>query len=660
MRTATSPELARLNTAHTNLYVRVEVKDADGTYQDLTSVGGADWVESVTWSESIDRPVQTGTIELRRESVTGAFAFLQTDGDLEAGTAAGWTLETGWSLVSSNAHGGTYALAHAATAADAAARNPAQFACAPGDQFYAGGWVKGASADGRCLVRLSWLNSSHVELSTSDDLNVYPSDGTYYHSTVIGTAPASTAYVRAEFVAHSRTTGTWYADDLVLLRSPLSIAPFIQASPLNKDSTGAYAPLLELGRLGRIKTALVDHGATPSGSDYHEMLQFRIDDIDWSTNPIRIQISDIGAIVMDAQIETVITYGSSVGVAVESVMQTILDNTLGSGVVTLYTPSSPAWNIQEYSQDRVTALDAIRALALQIGWDVRYRYDSSDNFRLTFYSPDRAKTTPDATIGPTTYRSVTGLKRAIADIRNVVKVVYDTGSVTRTNSASVAKYGRRFMEIANVPNIDTGSEATDMAQAAVDDLGEPFADQEIETLFWWPAQLGDLYTFTANGDHYDADQKLAVVNIQHTIRAGEGITRLQTRGSVTGAFRTWLRVGGEGGGTAAGRDVFTFVDQSPDYAANIVTFLWGWDGDPTATFNLWREFNPVSGTPASYVLDGSSPLAAGTISFDFTTTLVDIDASGTSQCNVGFYLEAIVGSTVVAASVKNEVIYNRN
>ena len=549
MRTATAAELARLNADHTNLHLRVEVQDADGTYQDLTTIGGVDWVESAGWSETIDRQVQTGTIELRRE--------------------ADWS---------------------------------------------------------------DWTDTDRI-LDDGSFLITDASDSRVWTDSMAG---------------------------------PYSIAPFIQASPLNKDSLGAYAPLLELGRLGRIKTALVDHGATPGEIDFKEMIQFRVDEIDWRANPVQMQFSDIGALYMDAIIETSKIYGDDLGEPVEDVMNDIGGDVTGvSFGVTV--PVSPGWNIFKYRQDRKPLLVAFQDLAMQIGWDVRYRYNivvlsgvASEEFQLTFYEPDRAKTDPDAVIGPTTYRSVEGLKRSIADIRNVVKVVYgESASVTQSNATSIAKYGRRFMEIANAPNIDAGSEATDMALAAVNDLSEPLADQEIELLYWWLAQLGDLYQFTANGDHYDEDQTLAVVGIQHTIRQGEGVTRIQTRGSVSGAYRNWLRVGGEGtgSGTSAGSDTFGDLTQTPNDGLDQVEMSWTWNGDPSATVDIYIEENPINSTPGVYsFVTTQSAIGAAYV---YSTT-ADLDAGGGSQCNVGFYLRAKVGATYVAESEHLEVVYNRN
>ena len=332
---------------------------------------------------------------------------------------------------------------------------------------------------------------------------------------------------------------------------PKGLSPLLVASTLNVNDASAYAPLLDVGRTVRISCAVKALGATPSGGDWKELFLGRIDTVSWGDDPITISCSDLGAWLMDVQIETEDTYGSGAGVAVETVMQQLLTAWPGGvlAVPTLYTPASPGWLIHEYKQDRVKLFEAVRALALQIGWDVYYRYDASDNFRLTFFQPDRAKTTADATIGPTHYFEVTNLQLAIENIRNVCKVIYrktdDTvDSVTSTDATSIAHFGRRYMEVqeAGTSNIDGSTEATLLASAAVSDLKSPIAEQEIKMLLYWPVQKGDLYTFTANGTHYDQDQKLAVISVKHDFASGTGTTTIQVRGTVAGAYADWLRV----------------------------------------------------------------------------------------------------------------------
>lgn len=118
-------------------------------------------------------------------------------------------------------------------------------------------------------------------------------------------------------------------------------------------------------------------------------------------------------------------------------------------------------------------------------------------------------------------------------------------TLERTNATSITRYGRRFMEIAeaDVSNIDTTAEATAMADAVLSDLSSPLAEQECELPFFPFVELGDLYRFTADGVHYDTDQDLAVVQYRHSFSGGsspKARTMLLCRGKPSGGYKRWL------------------------------------------------------------------------------------------------------------------------
>lgn len=246
------------------------------------------------------------------------------------------------------------------------------------------------------------------------------------------------------------------------------------------------------------------------------------------------------------------------GYSVESVMQAILnDNGLSS--LTLATPVSPGWQILAYKQDRTSVFEALRTLALQIGWDLRMKWDSGTSaFKLTFYDPNRSKTTPDYTFDSDDYESLSEVSVNKQEIRNVVQVVYFNRSalaplgqskrtvLTVSDSASITKYGRLFMEIPeeSTSNIDTSTEATTLANAALADLKEPTVGHSAELAFGFPyAELNDLYRFTANGRHYSSNQDLACVGITHEVSEGIMRTSIACRGKPTAGASLWTNAG---------------------------------------------------------------------------------------------------------------------
>jgi len=248
------------------------------------------------------------------------------------------------------------------------------------------------------------------------------------------------------------------------------------------------------------------------------------------------------------------TLSATTGYAVEAVMQQILNDN-GFSSFTLSTPTSPSWNITAYRQERTSVFDALRTLALQIGWDLRMKWNSTaSEFRLTFYDPNRSKTSPDFTFTQDMYEAVTGAAIDSADIRNVVRVIFLNAATTTpdgivprdfvevSDANSITKYGRRYFEIAEdaTSNIDSSSEATTLANAALSDLKEPTLSHEVVLAYAFPwAELNDLFRFNTNGRHYSSNQDLACVAIQHDAFEGELKTTLSCRGKPTAGARIW-------------------------------------------------------------------------------------------------------------------------
>lgn len=325
-----------------------------------------------------------------------------------------------------------------------------------------------------------------------------------------------------------------------------SLAPLIEASGYNRDALGGYAPLLHGGRRLRLYTAVTDPGGDFSTA-WKPVLEGKVDRVKWPGHVAALEFRDLGAILQDTQIQEARVYGSAAGTAVETVMQEILDdNNTG---VTLYTPVSPGWMIHEFEQAADTnVLDALLQLARQIGWEVRYMYDAADQFRLTFYRPERNPTAPDHTFTADDYLDVTGMDSGDTRVRNQVRLFsqdVDGNPLVsyREDPASVLEFGPRYMEVPEekTSNIDTQAELDDLGDIILSDLASPPASQETRNTYFWPVQVADFYRWTANGYHYDTDQDLAVQGYKHEVEGGTGHTSIQVRGKPAGAYNTWLR-----------------------------------------------------------------------------------------------------------------------
>jgi hypothetical protein len=252
---------------------------------------------------------------------------------------------------------------------------------------------------------------------------------------------------------------------------------------------------------------------------------------------------------------------ASAGTAVETVMQALLDDVLGAGVVSLSTPSSPSWAVTWWLQKRVPLWDALRMLADQIGWDLRYRWDAgSSSFKLTFAAVPRSKTTPDYTFAPGEQLQLEPLAVDATGIRNVVQVVYSDNAdldaehvakrktVTVSDSASIADLGEQWMELAedSSSNIGSTSEATAMANAILSDLAAPAAEWGGTTLFFPWVELSDLLQLDPSnvaGEWVgltDASQKLAVTSWKHAITQTTARTSFALRGKPASGANRWL------------------------------------------------------------------------------------------------------------------------
>lgn len=336
-----------------------------------------------------------------------------------------------------------------------------------------------------------------------------------------------------------------------------SLSPLISASPLNKNAALAYAPLVSVGRPIRIFAAITDDGVAPVGGDKHEVFTGYTGDISMAGKDdlyIHIPIADKGKILVNTWIEIERNYGSPTGVALETVEQSIItDNVTITAPPTLNAPVPTTWQLRPFTQAKVSAMEALTALSTQIGYITKYKYDATDVSKLTLYAPDRTKTISDDTYYPTEYFDIEELTLNEGEIRTVIEVGFIdkvTGLLTfaysvDTNNATLAPpvgFGRRFMRLRFLPNIDSLAEAQTLAQAAYNDLSSPRATERARLPHNWMVEVGDLHTLKANGVNYDADQQRAVVSWHMHFENGHLDTTVTYRGKPAGNYYNWFHL----------------------------------------------------------------------------------------------------------------------
>ncbi|MBN9687117.1 MULTISPECIES: fibronectin type III domain-containing protein [unclassified Corallococcus] len=337
----------------------------------------------------------------------------------------------------------------------------------------------------------------------------------------------------------------------------LSLAPLVVASFFN-TSGGAYAPLIRPGVYFRIETAAAPLGTLRSNvppSSWTEAWRGRIDEVDPGPEEMTFSGRDLGGVLQDTHIEVDRNYGSTAGVAVQSVIQSILNDN-GMGSYGLYTPVNPSSVRGPYAQKQEPILDAVRFLAEQIGWDVRMRWRvDAGAFALTLWSPDRTTLTPVASYGPDYYLDASPVRQSLEHVRNVVQVVYSdkadldaTGARKRktvevSNAASIALYGRRWMRVAEAASslIDTAAEALRLANAALADLSESAVSMSL-TLpgIHWYLEASDLIEVQPDSVRFDSAQVLAVQSVEfESASSGEARTKLELRGRPSTSLAVW-------------------------------------------------------------------------------------------------------------------------
>jgi hypothetical protein len=219
-----------------------------------------------------------------------------------------------------------------------------------------------------------------------------------------------------------------------------SLCPEI-SNKLNKNAAGQASALLQLNSLVKITASTVAEGIDPGDSDWENIFEGYITKINISSNGriINLECRDLGARLQDTFIREENIYGANDGsVLAEDVIQSILDDN-GLSDITLYTPVASDFAIREYTQERKSVMDALTEIALQAGFNIRYKWDDgTEAWRLTFFEPDRTKTVADFTFPASLYCAVPTYNYDIYSIRNLITVVFNSlgSSGTATGAAA--------------------------------------------------------------------------------------------------------------------------------------------------------------------------------------------------------------------------------
>lgn len=336
-------------------------------------------------------------------------------------------------------------------------------------------------------------------------------------------------------------------------------SPFLASSVFNASGTILTPP-----NPIRMYVATVPQGTprrTIGSSEWVLFFQGKIDSV--ANNGTSLTCRDRAAYLLDTWIEYTDEYGANDGSKlIEEVIQDLLtDHSKGPlAPVTLYGPNgtsgdpypagdATAFAIIEYEQQRQSLFDAVKVLADQIGYDIRYRYHEGsgiNDFVLVLEEPDRTPVSTALTVTKSMMLKSPLISFNDAYIRNYIVVVYNGQDGKRENvfekdDTSINAYGRRWMEISEESSsqIDTEAEATALAAAALADLKDPIAQFNLQIPFFYPLQLKDYITIEADDVYFDSNKDLAVVSIEDTFMGGQAITTIRAEGTPATRKSTW-------------------------------------------------------------------------------------------------------------------------
>lgn len=474
-------------------FLRVSVKDSGGTFRDLTTYPGFNAVKSVRWSEAVEDPHMVAEIILFREQHRLSLSPFMSASALNKGF---------------NPSGSFAAL----LALNREVK--IEVAIMPVDRTPSSGdWFE--VFRGR-IDTIDAANGANVRLSCRD----------------LGGRLAQQFIKNEHVLAFASVAGV--AVPLRLWDPQMQVAVGEYCLPASRGS----------GDPGENKffVCSANPSSDPTGSAEPV----------WSTGSAIPDDADGGGVEWDY-----VAAPSTGGFAVEQVIQNILTKfkSAGDATVTLYTPTSPSWAIRQFLQGREFVLSAVRKLAQQIGWDVRFKWRAgTSQFEFTLYEPQRSSPSVAYTFTKSEYGDPKKLTIDISQIRNSVRVIYTDrtslhpdGTPKRkvievSDSASIAKYGELWMEIQEDFNsqVDTSTEATRLANAALSDCKEPTAEFSVPLSRGFPwVEVGDYYTFGFNDLHFDASQSLAVTSYTHTFDGKRIFTELAVRGLPTIGASRW-------------------------------------------------------------------------------------------------------------------------
>lgn len=188
----------------------------------------------------------------------------------------------------------------------------------------------------------------------------------------------------------------------------------LSLSPLVGGKINASGVVVDVGNPIKIDTATLSPEELPASGDWVNVFHGIIDEVEIGEDVLTVHARNNAGVLVDTFIESLNTYGTEAGRAVEDVIQDIL-TAHATSTTYLYSVNgddsalpgsafaggdSPGFNIIPYSLEQTDIMSAIRQLAQLVGADITYKYHAATSaFHLQWLLPSRGK----AAVGALTF-----------------------------------------------------------------------------------------------------------------------------------------------------------------------------------------------------------------------------------------------------------------
>lgn len=313
---------------------------------------------------------------------------------------------------------------------------------------------------------------------------------------------------------------------------------------------------------------LISLGFNINDNYQYEVLTGRIDRINVaeSLGVVSMTCRDWGAYIQEAAIRDTAMFGLAGGKLAENVMRDILAAN-GWSQYQLDAVGVSDFMIYPYPVGQVGTLDALRTIAQQIGWDVRWfpngwrnrpggplvhLYNPSPSIEFDIHG-NRFVQVPDAFFDKRRYSQLQEVAWGDEDVRNDWDIYYQdpttglpVGPVHVESAESIALYSRRkaMIYLQRAENIRDNDAALRFGKSALADNQDPFVSHKLRGPLYPNVTLNDVHTYLANDLEYDTDLTLAVVGYQHHWESTPNTmpwTVIAARGKPLAAYRDYRR-----------------------------------------------------------------------------------------------------------------------